>query len=192
MLLVSERDPETHAEHLFGELAVRLYMTTRRDLDRALRAQAEARQAGSEPSLGEVMVGLELLTEPQVAAILKAQGTYDETNVETLYGGIALKNGFVTQADLEQALRVQQRTGRRLRIGEVLVKKGYLGWEQHESILRAQERILMGIERSQAQKRERVQLEPPTGAAPGAPAAAPETATGDARPGVGQPPAAQG
>ena len=48
---------------------------------------------------------------------------------------------------------IQERTGRRLRVGEVLVKKSMITWEQHESILRAQERILRGIEESRAMTR---------------------------------------
>lgn len=155
MPLVSELPDLNQADRLFGEIAVRLFMTTRRDLDRALRAQREARAAGGDPSLGEVMVGLEILTKEQVQAVLKAQTVYDETSVETLYGKLAVKNGFITQGDLDRALSVQDRTGRRLRIGEVLVKKGYVSWEQHEALLRAQERILLQIEEK------KVRLRPP-------------------------------
>ncbi|MGE0712185.1 MAG: hypothetical protein AB7N76_29860 [Planctomycetota bacterium] len=135
------------AERLFGELAVRLFMTTRRDLSRALKAQREAREAGGTPTIGEVMVGLEMITEKQVQAVLRAQEVYDEQSVETLYGKLAVKNNFITQSDLEAALKVQNRTGGRLRIGEVLVKKSYMTWEQHEAILAAQERILAGIQK---------------------------------------------
>jgi triphosphoribosyl-dephospho-CoA synthetase len=135
----------THGDRLFGEIAVRLFMASRKDVDRAVKAQFEARGVGALPNLGEVMIGLEILSENQVKAILKAQEHYDERTVETLYGNLAVKNNFVTKADLEAALRIQERTGRRLRIGEVLVKKGFVTWEQHEALLRAQERILMGI-----------------------------------------------
>lgn len=147
MIAMTDR-PGTNAEYLFGELAVRLFLLTRKDLDRGLRAQREAREAGGDPSLGEVLVGLSLLTEEQVATILRAQAIYDDKSVETLYGRIAIKNGFLTQSNLDSALKTHERLQRRLRIGEVLVKKGYLTWEQHEAILRAQERILNGIERA--------------------------------------------
>jgi hypothetical protein len=139
-------DLPSGAEHLFGELAVRLFMTTRRDLDRALKVQLEAREAGGDPSLGEVMVGLEILTEQQVRAILRAQEIYDDRTVEAFYGKLAVRNDFVSQGDLEAALKIQERTGRRLRIGEILVKKGYISWDQHESLLRAQERILTQLD----------------------------------------------
>lgn len=148
-------DPERgqDAEFLFGELAVRLFMITRRDLDQVLKAQAEAREAGGNPSLGEVCEGLELLSAEQVQAVLRAQKIYDPKSVETLYGRLAVKNRFVSQENLEAALVIQERTGRRLRVGEVLVKKSMITWEQHESILRAQERILRGIEESRAMTR---------------------------------------
>jgi len=142
------------ADRLFGELAVRLYLTTRRDLSRALKAQREARDAGGSPAIGEVMVGLDMLSEDQVSAVLEAQQVYDDTTVETLYGKLAVKNGFITQTDLEAALKIQQRTGRRLRVGEVLVKKSYMTWEQHEAILAAQERILAGLARKRQQAEE--------------------------------------
>src|SRR5262249_39266283 len=111
---------DSGADQLFGEIAVRLFFCTRRDLDRALRAQQEAREAGSDPPIGEVLRGLGILTLEQVDAVLRAQGVFDVNNVETLYGRIALKNKLIRPADLEDAMRVQQRTGRRLRMGEIL------------------------------------------------------------------------
>lgn len=146
MPLMTIEQPNTDHSRLFGEIAVRLFFLSRRDLDRGLRAQREARNAGSDPTLGEVLEGLGIMTQEQVQAVLSAQQVYDDKNIETLYGRIAVKNRFITQSDLEEALRVQERTGRRLRIGEVLVKKAYMTWEQHEAVLRAQERILAGVE----------------------------------------------
>jgi len=146
--MTTETHPErSEADRLFGEIAVRLFMTTRRNVSRALKAQRAARDEGGTPSIGEVMVGLEMLSETQVKAVLKAQEVYDEQTVETLYGRIAVKNGFITQSDLEAALKVQNRVHRRLRVGEILVKKSFMTWEQHESILAAQERVLTQIQK---------------------------------------------
>jgi hypothetical protein len=138
------------AEQLFGEICVRLFFCTRKDLDRALSAQLKAREAGSDPTIGQVMRGLSIITDQQVEAVLKAQEVFDPGTVETLYGRIALKNRFIRPSDLEDATKVQVRTGRRLRMGEILVKRGYLTWEQHEAILRAQERILRTMEARKA------------------------------------------
>ena len=137
---------DSQADQLFGEIAVRLFFCTRRDLERGLKAQAEARDAGSDPPIGEVLKALGTLNKEQVEAVLRAQGVFDVNNVETLYGRIALRNKFIRPADLEDAMKVQQRTGRRLRMGEILVKRGHLTWEQHESILRLQERLLRQME----------------------------------------------
>ena len=139
---------DSAADQLFGEIAVRLFFCTRRDLDRGLKAQLEAREAGSEPPIGEVLKALGVLNADQVEAVLRAQDVYDASNVETLYGRIAIRNKFIRPADLEDAMKVQQRTGRRLRMGEILVKRGYINWEQHESILRLQERLLKQMERN--------------------------------------------
>ncbi len=169
MLMVMEEQGTREGlgpDRLFGELAVRLFMATRRDVERALKAQRDAREAGGDPTLGEVMVGLDLLEDKQVQAILRAQEVYDAETVETLYGKLAVKNGIVSASDLDLALKVQARTGRRLRIGEVLVKKGFISWDQHESLRRAQERILLGLEKLESQRASRpgVHLEPPPGA----------------------------
>lgn len=147
------------ADRLFGEIAVRLFMTTRRDLERGLRAQREARELGADPTLGEVLIGLDVLTADQVQTILRAQAVYDDRSVEVLYGQLAVKNGFISPSALDVALKVQRRTGSRLRIGEILVKKAFITWEQHEALLRAQERVLKGLEQSDAKPR--VQLQPP-------------------------------
>jgi hypothetical protein len=155
----TESEYQNQADRLFGEIAVRLFMSTRRDVDKALKAQNEARAVGAEPSIGEVMVGLEVLSEIQVKAILKAQEVYDDRSVETLYGNLAVKNNFITKSDLQVALKIQARTGRRLRIGEVLVKKSFVTWEQHEALLRAQERILAGIDKSKKKKEEQAGTE---------------------------------
>lgn len=105
------------------------------------------------------MIGLEMLSDNQVKAILKAQEVYDDRSVETLYGNLAVKNRFITKADLQFALRIQERTGRRLRIGEVLVKKAFVTWEQHEALLRAQERILAGIDKKKKETEEKSSIE---------------------------------
>ncbi len=156
-------DGRSAADQLFGEIAIRLFFCTRRDLDRGLRAQGEAREAGSDPPIGEVLKALGVLNQEQVDAVLKAQDVYDANNVETLYGRIALKNKFIRPADLEDANKIQQRTGRRLRMGEILVKRGYITWEQHESILRLQERLLRQME---AKKGPDIDSLPPSDAVP--------------------------
>src|SRR5206468_1976781 len=103
---------DSAADQLFGEIAVRLFFCTRRDLDKGLKAQLEAREAGSDPPIGEVLRALGLLKQEQIEAVLRAQDVYDVNNVETLYGRIALRNKFIKPADLEDATKVQQRTGR--------------------------------------------------------------------------------
>jgi len=156
---------QSHADQLFGEIAVKLFFCTRRDLDRALKAQLEAREAGSDPTIGEVMRGLGILTADQVEAVLKAQEVYDDKSVETLYGRIALKNRLITPSALEDAMKVHDRVNGRLRVGEILVKRGYLSWEQHDSVLRLQERLLRQIEKRKAPDLDALAPDP-TAAAP--------------------------
>lgn len=134
-------DPRPAAEHLFGEIALRFFFCSRRDLDRALRAQLAARESGMSPTVGDMLVAQGVLTPDQVDAVMRVQSLVDEKGPETLYGRIALKNRMVSPEQIEVAIAHQQRTGSLLRLGEILVKKGFVTWEQHEAVLRVQRRL---------------------------------------------------
>jgi len=57
------------------------------------------------------------------------------------FGKIAIKLGFVTQAQLDEAVRAQSaaaKAGLRKRIGEILIKKGYLSPEQLQKVIKGQ------------------------------------------------------
>jgi len=57
------------------------------------------------------------------------------------FGRVAVKKGFITEEQLEEAVKVQAaaaKAGFRKRLGDILVKKGYLTTEQVQKILRGQ------------------------------------------------------
>jgi twitching motility protein PilT len=61
---------------------------------------------------------------------------------EHLLGRIALHTKLITQEQLEEATREQGRTGGRVRLGEILVAKGFVKPSQLERLLAAQKQIL--------------------------------------------------
>ncbi|HYG78020.1 MAG TPA: protein kinase [Planctomycetota bacterium] len=57
------------------------------------------------------------------------------------FGKVAIKLGFITQAQLDEAMKAQTaaaKAGLRKRIGEILIKKGYLTPEQLEKVIKGQ------------------------------------------------------
>ena len=57
------------------------------------------------------------------------------------FGKIAISLGFITQEQLDEAVRVQAaaaKAGLRKRLGEILIKKGYLTTEQFQQVLKGQ------------------------------------------------------
>ncbi|MGD0094657.1 MAG: protein kinase, partial [Planctomycetota bacterium] len=57
------------------------------------------------------------------------------------FGIVAVKLGFITRAQLEEALKAQltaQKLGFRRQLGEILIKRGYLTEEQLQKVLRTQ------------------------------------------------------
>src|SRR4051812_23634790 len=57
------------------------------------------------------------------------------------FGKVAVKLGFITQKQLEEAMRAQAaaaKAGLRKRLGEILLKKGYMSPEQLQKVLKGQ------------------------------------------------------
>ena len=72
----------------------------------------------------------------------QAANNFDSPVVELpSFGKVAIKLGFVNQAQIEEAVKVQNtaaKAGLRLRLGEILIKKGYLSTDQFREILKGQ------------------------------------------------------
>lgn len=57
------------------------------------------------------------------------------------FGRVAIRLGFITQTQLDEAMKVQAasaKAGLRKRLGEILIKKGYLTTEQFQKVLKGQ------------------------------------------------------
>jgi len=74
---------------------------------------------------------------------------------DILFGRIALHNGFVTEEQLKNALKVQYSEQKPRRLGEVLLELGYISSDQLQLILRSQDmRLDMHDKRLKTRKRD--------------------------------------
>lgn len=136
-------------ERLFGHIAVQLGFLTRERLELALRLQ----QASHPPlPLGTLLLNDGALSLRQVQRVLEEQeargvppgGAAADTETvqapnprETRFGKTLLRERLATEAQVEEALRLQEKFAHRgvqVRLGEILVDKGYLS---PEAVLRA-------------------------------------------------------
>lgn len=70
-----------------------------------------------------------------------ASPTGSSTETAASFGKVAIRLGFITPSQLEEAVKVQTtaaKAGLRKRLGEILIKKGYLTPEQFQQVIRSQ------------------------------------------------------
>ncbi len=98
------------------------------------------------------MATLKTLMGPKIIDFLSNEGFVDEQQACNLavilqsrlyFGVVALREGFITPEQLETALIEQERTGSDEKIGELLLRKGYISRGQIDSILSLQENETM-------------------------------------------------
>ncbi|MDD2272909.1 MAG: Ig-like domain-containing protein [Desulfuromonadaceae bacterium] len=105
---------------LLGALLVRSGQITNAQLDRAI---AEQKRSGEK--LGEVFMQLGMLTKLQLTALLDFQNNQSAATSGPLkLGELLIATGYISREQLDEALRKQVLTHKRL--GEVLVDEGYV------------------------------------------------------------------
>ena len=124
---------------LFGSVAVRAGLCTREQVGECLGLQEQYREAGKRvPRLGELLASRGYLSVEQVKAIL----TGEVTEPGKRFGEICATLRFCTVEQVKDALEEQSRLDSleegHKRLGEILLKKGYLKSEQLPPILQAQ------------------------------------------------------
>ncbi|MGE5361550.1 MAG: GspE/PulE family protein [Bacteroidales bacterium] len=102
-------------EALLGELMVREGLITEPQLQVALKKQAESK---SYVPLGQVLIGLRLITQRQLNLVL---GGVDK---RPKLGEVLVRAGAITQDQLDHALKEQKK--RHIPLGQLLVKLGYV------------------------------------------------------------------
>jgi hypothetical protein len=123
------------ADLRLGELLTRAGLLPRERLDAALE-----RQAKHNGKLGALLVGLGLIDEAELYAVLALQGSLHQAQAEDVilflrarFGGILLGAAAITEQQLLRALLQQERSGEPL--GEILLRQGVISHAVQEGAL---------------------------------------------------------
>ena len=129
--------------NLLGQIAFDAGYVTAAELEECLEVQAKSPAFAP---IGLLLLEKGYLTLEQLEELLRIQRVRFEalsTDPSTggLFGQIAIRRGWVTDARLSECLREQAasaRTGSSLQLGQLLLEKGYLTVPQFLEILRLQ------------------------------------------------------
>ena len=130
-------------ELVFGRLAIKAGYLTETQVNEVLGEQAKR---GNATTVGAICLSRGLLDEAQVESILLAQHFTEIRTEDRRFGALAVRNGFVTAEQVEEALRRQKeeygvRRDLPRRIGDFLMEMGVLTPQQVSALLQAQQRL---------------------------------------------------
>lgn len=138
---------------LFGRLAVQNRMVTQEHIQKCLRLQ----ETSPGKPLGQILVEQDFLTIGQLDWLIKTQsGTLrleeqkaERSPEEALFGKLAVSQNFITGEQLNECVREKENLGRlriHFRLGEILIKKGYLTAAQVQQLLEVQKKRILVCE----------------------------------------------
>jgi ribosomal protein S27E len=138
------------ADALFGQIALRLGILTKQQLQEALELQRFAK--GHKP-LGVLLMETRMVTEQDLERIVKAQKDLLEAansrqkavKEDNLFGKVAIRLGFCAEEQLVECLALQEQLPRErfMRLGDIMVIKGYLSVEQVKKISDTQKGLIV-------------------------------------------------
>ncbi|MHC4778734.1 MAG: hypothetical protein ACYTFG_09190 [Planctomycetota bacterium] len=128
---------------LLGQIALEKGFISQDQLDECLKVQESNPQW---KQLGMIFLDSEFISEEDLEIVLEIQRKNLEKNLDNselklkdvLFGRIVVSSRFATQGQVNECLREQERIERMgmfMRLGEILVKKGYLSDENMSEIL---------------------------------------------------------
>lgn len=132
---------------LFGRIARKHRFVLPEDLQECLGIQERLELMGGRMRLGEVLSDQGYMGVEHVVWILGRQRLDAPCTPEkSLFGDLAVRNGFIPPAAVARALkRARRGTGRDgMRIGEVLVAQGEMAARERDAILLLQRRLREG------------------------------------------------
>ncbi len=137
-------------ELLLGKIAIEMGLLTKEQLDKAVAIQEE--QVPS-PPLGELLVDKGFLKKEHLDVALAAQrerfqakADYSDARLENiLFGRLVVHLGLVTQEQVNECLRIQAKVEDEVevRLGEILVKKGYMSRDGVRKLLSIQNKKIL-------------------------------------------------
>ncbi|HYE99471.1 MAG TPA: hypothetical protein VEJ18_11200 [Planctomycetota bacterium] len=148
--MASDDKHRKKADSLFGQIAMRLGIVTRDQLQEALELQRFAQ--GHKP-LGVILMelkyvstkDLERIVEAQKALLAEASVRQKAVREDNLFGKVAIRLGFCTEEQLAECLALQEQLpkDRFMRLGDILVIKGYLTVEQVRKVSETQKGLIV-------------------------------------------------
>ena len=141
---------QKRADSLFGQIAMRLNIISKEKLQEALELQ---RYAKSHKPLGVILMemghvtqkDLEKIVEAQQAMLAQASMRQKAVKEDNLFGKVSIRMGFCTEEQLAECLALQEQLPKErfMRLGDILVIKGYLSVEQVKKITDTQKGLIV-------------------------------------------------
>ena len=150
---MTDAEKEKHqkrADSLFGQIALRLGIVTKKQLLDALELQ---RFAKTHKPLGMILMELKLVSDADLQKIVEAQkALLSQANTrqkavreDNLFGKVAIRMGYCMEEQLVECLGLQEQLpmDRFMRLGDIMVIKGYLSVEQVKKIVDTQKGLVV-------------------------------------------------
>lgn len=138
------------ADSLFGQIALRLGIVNKKQLDEALELQRFAK--GHKP-LGMILMelghvrqkDLDRIIEEQKAILAQANTRQKAVREDNLFGKVAIRSGYCTEEQLAECLALQEHLPpeRFMRLGDIMVIKGYLSVDQVKKVIDTQKGLIL-------------------------------------------------
>ncbi len=127
---------------VLGEIAVQRGLISREELAACVEAQKLMTTA---KPLGEIMVQMQLVTHQQLASLLSEQQSKIESRrdpprvLTEMFGRIAVEKGYVGIDQVDECL-AEQTANPGLRLGQIMMRRGFLSTDRFLEVLKLQER----------------------------------------------------
>jgi len=129
----------------FGMMAVKKGFVTPEDVVEALKIQEdEESSTGPRRPIGRILSNEGHITLQQIGEVLRSMGKMDEKKVDKTFGDVAIEKGFITEEQLEEALKIQTDDAcsmeERRPLGRILINEGFMTLQQVGEVLKSLEK----------------------------------------------------
>jgi uncharacterized CHY-type Zn-finger protein len=133
---------------LFGKIALNQRFCTQAQIDECVQMQSLGE---TDAALGELLLFKGFITSPQHVQILETQKQNLQARLPQtqagkeagLFGKLAVKEGLLSDDQVNECLRLQAKDGEKRTLGEIMVAQGHLTAEQVKDLLGKQQKRLM-------------------------------------------------
>ncbi|MHC4608112.1 MAG: zinc ribbon domain-containing protein [Planctomycetota bacterium] len=135
---------------LFGRIAMHLQIVNQRQVHQALEIQG---QANEQRPLGLILMDLGYVSQKDLERILEKQRQLVQeaamrakaVKEDNLFGKVAISMQYCTEEQLQESIAHQERLphGRFMRLGEIMVSKGYLSKDHVDKVLEVQKGLIV-------------------------------------------------